>query len=288
MQAEPTTPGQIPYSPASAGLSAVPLFHAAWLFAAGIAATHWLWLRPSLVLVALALVTVLCGLAAFRAHRIAWLPLAVMWLLLGAWCAEMEPHPAPAPELAALSDGLLRTVEGTVVDTGPVRSEIEQSLNDNGSANAAATAPEQQPSQRIDLRVSSLEVVTDADDRQAPIAGGVRLTVRWPVQAASGLVAQPFRCGESVRAVVHLLPPEVYHDPGVWNREDFLADQGITSTATVSVDSVERVGPAPGGFLGCRIKGWQHSSSARLLALPAAMHGVSAPLRLTQIGRAHV
>src|ERR1035438_8303887 len=134
MQAEPTTPGQIPYSPASAGLSAVPLFHAAWLFAAGIAATHWLWLRPSLVLVALALVAVLCALAAVRATRVAWLPLAILWLLLGAWCAWMEPHPAPAPALAALSDGLLRTVEGTVVDAGPVRDEIEQSLNDTDSA----------------------------------------------------------------------------------------------------------------------------------------------------------
>ena len=94
---------------------------------------HWLWLRPSLVLVALALVAVLCVVAALRAQRIAWLPLAVLWLLLGAWCAEMEPHPAPAPALAALSDGLLRTVEGTVVDAGPVRGEIEQNLNDRPS-----------------------------------------------------------------------------------------------------------------------------------------------------------
>ena len=49
----------------------------------GIAATHWLWLRPSLVLIALALVAVLCGVAAFRAQRIAWLPLAVLWLPAG-------------------------------------------------------------------------------------------------------------------------------------------------------------------------------------------------------------
>ncbi len=83
MQAEPPTSAQTLDSPASAGLSAVPLFHAAWLFAAGIAATHWIWLRPSLVLIALALVAVLCGLAAFRAQRIAWLPLAVLVVLAG-------------------------------------------------------------------------------------------------------------------------------------------------------------------------------------------------------------
>ena len=103
---------------ALAALGAVPLFHAAWLFAAGIAVTQALYLRPSLVLIAVALVAMLCGLAAFRAQRVVWLPLAVLWLLLGAWCAEMEPHPAPSPSLAALSDGLLRTVEGTVVNAG--------------------------------------------------------------------------------------------------------------------------------------------------------------------------
>jgi competence protein ComEC len=292
MQAEPTTTGQTPGSPAFAGLTAVPLFHAAWLFAAGIAATHWLWLRPSLVLVALALVAVLCGLAAFRTQRIVWLPLAVLWLLLGAWCAWMEPHPAPAPVLASLSDGLLRTVEGAVVDAGPVRGEVEQSLNDHASAEPASaepastepasTEPTQQPAQRIDLRVSSLEVVTDSSDVQAPIAGGVRLTVRWPATAPAQPGPQPFHCGERVRAVVRLLPPEVYHDPGVWSREDFLIDQGITSSATVSIDRVERLGTSSGLSLACRVSGWQHASSARLLALPSAMRRLPAPLRLTQ------
>jgi len=295
MQAEQPTPAQPSNGRASAVLSTVPLFHAAWLFAVGIAAAHYLWLRPSLVLVALALLAVLCGLAAFRAQRIAWLPLAVLWCLLGAWCAWMEPQPAPTCALAALSDGLLRTVEGTVVDAGPVRGEIEQNINDNDSADPAASAPLQQPSQRVDLRVSSLEVVTDANDAQAPVTGGVRLTVRWPTPNAStdmsgsavfGLPSQPnlqpFQCGERVRAVVRLLPPEVYHDPGVWSRQDYLLDQGITSTATVDFKRLQRLGPFPGAFLACRISGLQHASSTRLLALPAAMRRLPTPLRLTQ------
>jgi competence protein ComEC len=253
------------------GTGAVPLFHAAWLFAAGIAVAQVLYLRPSLVLVALALVALLCGLAAFRAQRIVWLPLAVLWLLLGAWCAEMEPHPAPAPALAALSDGLLRTVEGTVVDAGPVRGEIEQNLDESSSVQSFA--------QRIDLRVSNLEVVTDTEDTQAPVEGGVRLTVHWPPNPSG---QQLFKCGERVRAVVRLLSPEVYHDPGVWSRRDFLLNQGITSTATVNIDRVERLGNSPGLFLACRVSGLQRATSARLLALPTAMHGLPASLRLSQ------
>jgi len=268
-----------------AGSGSIPLFHAAWLFALGIAVTEALWLRPSQVLVALALVAALCIVAALRAQRIVWLPLAALWLLLGAWCAEMEPHPAPAPAVAALSDGLLRTVEGTVVDAGPVRGETEQNLidhewNDNhNEAAEPAQLPAQQPSQRIDLRVSSMEVVTDTDDAQTPVEGGVRLTVHWP-QIIAG--QQPFHCGERVRAVVRLLPPEVYRDPGVWSREDFLVDQGITSTATVSSDRIERLGSSSGRFYACRISGLQHATSARLLALPAAMRRLPAPLRLSQ------
>jgi competence protein ComEC len=268
MQSESPTSAQVIGTPAALGT--VPLFHAAWLFAVGISVTHALYLRPSLILVALALVAVLCGVAAFCAQRIAWMPLAALWLLLGAWCAWMEPHPVPAPALAALSDGLLRTVEGTVVDAGPVRGEAEQNLDEPDST--------QRPSQRIDLRVTSLEVVTDTFDAQESVEGRVRLTVRWPVAPAS---QQPFHCGERLRAVARLLPPEVYHDPGVWSREDFLVEQGITSTATVAIERVERIGPSTGLFLACRVSGMQRASSARLLALPEAMRRLPAPLRLS-------
>ena len=254
----------------SAGLNAAPLFHAAWLFAAGIAITQAQWLVPAHVLVALLLAAALCIVAALGAQRIAWLPLAFLWLLLGTWCAEMEPHPAPAQPLASLSDGLLRTVEGTVLDAGPVRTQIEQNVDEASSA---------APTQRIDLRVSTLEVVTDADDTQASLEGRVRLTVRWPVAVST---PQPLQCGERIRAVVRLLPPETYHDPGVWSRQNSLLDQGITSSSAVSIDRIERLGTSPGRFLPCRVTGLQHASSARLLGLPAAMRHLPAPLRLTQ------
>jgi competence protein ComEC len=256
--------------PVSAALSAVPLFHAAWLFAGGIAVARAIWIVPSHVLGGIVLAAVLCAMAAVRAQRIAWLPVALFWLLLGAWCAEMEPQPAPAPALAALSDGLLRTVEGTVIDAGPWRSETEQSVDETGAD--ALT-------QRIDLRVASVEVVNEAEDGQRAADGAVRLTVRWPVGAPA---AQPFQCGERIRAVARLLPPETYHDPGVWSREDFLLDQGITSTASLRIDRVERLGAPPGRFLPCRITGLQHATSARLLALPAQMRHMPAALRLSE------
>ena len=254
----------------SSGLSQVPLFHAAWLFAAGIVIASGCWLRPSWVLMALVLVAALSAASAMRAQRVAWIALGAVWLLLGAWCAEMEPRPAPAPELISLSDGLLRTVEGTVVNAGPVRAETEQNVDE-----PVTTAP----SQRVDLRVESMEVVTDESDAQTPVAGGVRLTVRWP-DGAAGVTR--LRCGERIRLVARTLPPEIYRDPGVWSRTEYLLAQGITSTGTVTIDRVEMLGQEHGAFFWCRLAGWQQGTTARLMALPAAMRGFPAALRLSQ------
>jgi competence protein ComEC len=266
-------PDSLTRGQSAAGFSAVPLFHAACLFAAGIASTRLFWLRPGWVLIALAPIAALGCLAALRAQRVAWVPLAALWYLLGVWCALLQPQPAPAPALAALSDDLLRTVEGAVADTGPLRTEAEQDLDEPAGGSALSA-----PTQRIDLRVSSVEQVTDSFDAQAPISGGVRFTVRWPAAPSS---VQPFRCGERIRAVVRLLPPETYHDPGVWSRADYLLDQGITSAASVSIDHIERLGSSPGASLACRVTAWQHATTTRLMALPARMRNLPAPLRLS-------
>ncbi len=261
--------GQSAPRPVSAGVGA-PLFHAAWLFALGILIAHFLWLRPTYLLIALAPIAVLCGFAAMRTQRIAWLPLAVLWCLLGAWCAEIQPQPAQAPALAAVADGLARTVEGTVTDAGPMRSELEQNVDE-----AESTAP----TQRLDLRISSVEVVTDSEDSQTAMEGAVRFTVRWPEGEPA---SASFHCGDSIRADARLLVPEVYRDPGAWNRREYLLEQGITSTATVNADRVHVLSQANEHSLTCRISAWQHHASAKILALPGAMRKFPTALQLTQ------
>ena len=233
MEAEPNNFGPSKSSPASAGLTRVPLFHAAWLFACGIALAQAVWLRPGTLLIALASMLVLCCIAALRAQRIVWLPLAVLWCLLGAWCAEMEPDPGPAPAVAALSDGLMRTVEGTITRAGPVRDQLGPDIDEATSDSLT---------QGLDLRVSSIEFVNDTEDRQAPAEGGVRLTVRWPEHFRGQSDPRAFECGERVRADVRLLPPQIYHDPGAWSRTEYLLDQGITATASAKIDQVKSLG----------------------------------------------
>lgn len=259
----------------------LPLFQAAWLFALGIVLAKFVWLRPSLVLLGLLLIAVLCGVAALRAQRLAWFALAPLWILLGAWSAEMEPQPTPAPVLAALSDGLLRTVEGTILDAGPVRTEIEGDDNEEPSS----SAPPEKPTQRIDVRVSSIENVTDDQDLQIPADGAVRVTVRWPSKPD-----QPFGCGEHIRLLARLLPPQVFRDPGAWNRQDYLLGLGITSTATVDRERLEMLPTAPvsprdwrafSASAHCRLSEAQRTAANRLLALPALTRRLPHPLRIT-------
>jgi competence protein ComEC len=264
-------------APASLGLGDVPLFHAAWLYAAGIAIAQGVRFSSSFVLIACVLAAILCACAAFRAQRIAWMPLGLLWCLLGAWCAQMEPGPSADPALAAMSNGLLRTVEGTVAEAGAIQFGAEQDLDEPQAAPSA--------SQRLDLRLSTIERVADDADLEVPVSGNIRLTVRWPRDDHLGIAGQrgerAFQCGDRLRAVTRLLGPETYHDPGVWSREEFLVEQGITATATVGLDRVERVAKSPGTSLACRFSAWQHASTDHLLALPQAMRRLPAPFRLS-------
>lgn len=246
-----------------------PLFHAAWLFAAGIIIAHYIWLRPAWLLLSLAPIAVVAGVAALRAQRMIWLPMGLLWSVLGVWCAEMQPQPTPDPELASLSDGLMRTVEGTVVDAGPVRIE---------AATEAGNLSSDGPSQRTDLRLSSVEFVSDTEDLQKSASGVARFTIRWPADVTT---PAGFSCGERIRADARLTLPDVYRDPGAWNYRDYLLDQGITSTASVKADRVQPLGLAAAIPFQCRINAWQHAASARLLALPAAMHSFPAAVRLS-------
>lgn len=241
-----------------------PLLHAAWLFAAGILLSHWLWLPSSFVLIAVAAMALLALLAAFCALRIAWMPLSLLWCLLGFWCALVEPQPNPSPSLEPLADGLLRTVEGTVVDASPVRSETEETVREDAQAWMPPSL--EAPTQRLDIELTSAEVVNDYQDYQAPVSGRIRLTVRWPEGAP-----RAFRCGDRLRTDLRLLIQPDYRDPGAWSRTQYLLDKGITATSSAPANRIERLGALARPGAGCLLTTLQHDSATRLMTLPERM-----------------
>ncbi len=178
----------------------------------------------------------------------------------------------------------MRTVEGTVVDASPVRYEAQAIVNQRNPEAAASEVEDssqslEKPSQSLDLRVSTIETVTDSEDIQSPAAGSVRISVSWP--ASNSTMPAPFVCGDRIRAVVRLSMPEVYRDPNVWSRQDYLSDEGITATGHVKADRVERLPRSNELLIACRLKTLQHAIAQRILALPAAMQALPPALRLS-------
>ena len=279
---------------AMAPASLVPLFYAAIFFLAGIVFARFVYLRPGLLLVSLLPMAGTATLTIFKAPRLIWLPMACVWMMLGAWSAEMEQLPAPNPAVLRLSDGLLRTVEGTVTDAGPMRQidVVEEGDTKEGPEDSephAATAEGGKLAQRLDLQLTSAEVVTDSSDEMAAIPGSsaarVRLTVLWPHEADAASHMQMLVCGQQLRAAVRLLPPEVYRDPGVWNRAAYLESQQVSAlgsiTATKRDGDLPRLAVTgqPALSAACLLNRWRNAAASRLESLQALTRNLPRALR---------
>ncbi|WP_263355926.1 ComEC/Rec2 family competence protein [Acidicapsa ligni] len=287
----------LPYNPAIL----IPLFYAALLFIAGILIARFQYLRPGILLAGLAPLTLIAGCAIFKAPRLSWLPIALIWITLGTWSAESERQPAPSPTITALNNGLLRTVEGTVTAAGPLRNAAPEAedIPEAQTAPEAQNEPETQdvPAissphqlQQVDLELTSAETVTDQADILTAIpksqTAKLRLTIHWP--HANPDSSTPISCGDHLQAVVRMLSPDTYHDPGVWSQTDYLQSQSIAATS--SLDSSKQDGNQPrltilnhasATSIACQLNSLQQSASTRLASLPALTHALPRTLRVT-------
>jgi competence protein ComEC len=272
--------------PPSAPAALIPLFYAALLLMAGIVLARYQYLRPSYLLAGLLPLVMLAVCALWKTPRLTWLPIGAIWLVMGAWSAETEPAPAPDPAITQLSDGLLRTVEGTVTDAGPLRNR--DATGDDLEDKEPEVIPESPGAQiqRVDLRLNSAEVVTDASDAILPVTASgtakVRLSVIWP--APGGAI----RCGQRLRAVFRILPPDTFHDSGVWSRATYLETQQITASA--SVIATKRDGGQPRlsvldssgeASAACLLNRARNAASNRLQTVPALTRKLPRFLRAT-------
>ena len=279
---QPIRRARRPAQPSHAA-SLVPLFYAALLYLAGIVVAHYQYLRPGYLLAGLLPLGIVAFVAIGKSPRLLWLPIAAIWVTLGAWSAETEPRPAPDPTVTLLADGLMRTVEGTVIDAGPVRRpEVQNEDSEYGQETESGAQ-----SQRVDLQLSAAEVVTDVSDQMLPIktsdSARLRISVHWQSRAMS-----PLSCGQRLRAVVRMLPPDTYHDPGIWTRAVYLESQQITASA--SLLATKRDGDQPrlvllgqpnARSIPCLLNRARDAASNRLQSLPEITRPLPRFLRST-------
>lgn len=256
-----------------------PLLIAALLFAMGVFLAQSLYLRPGLLLIALLALAALAGISIVRATRVAWIALSVLWISLGFWSAQTTPQPAPSPAIRALNDGLLRTLEGTVIAAEPLHRDSAAAVDsdDNSAFSGPSTF-----SQSFDVQVSRAESITDTSDQLLPLptsaAQQIRLTAQWRNKTPTTL-----HCGDQVQVITQLYPSAVYHDPGVWSREQYLATQSISASGSVSAylpDRVQRMNIAGERSAACLLSQWREHVASRIEQLPSAMRFWPALLRV--------
>jgi competence protein ComEC len=269
-----------------------PLLAAVCWFALGeVLARNW---QPAGVLLAALVVLVGLSLVGLRwSLRVAVVPVAAVWMVVGFWCAEVKAAPSPQRELLGYADGLSREVRGRVVRVRELPAKVEAADQDKevgwwlGKEEAEAEAAVGAFS--VDLAVDEVEEVTPDVSRMVPVSGGVRVNVVPDKVAAgaggfvTGAGAFPeLRCGDVVEVPMRLRAPERYRDPAAWQYADYLLAQGVGAHATVRVGKLRRLSEGAAS-LQCRLYAAQAWASGRMLGFVGsrANRGLPRVMRLS-------
>jgi competence protein ComEC len=234
---------------------AAPSLFAAISFATGVLGSHLIWLLPGLLFFALLAAFATSLVAARKAPRMAWITTALVYALLGFFCAEVAPAVDPQQQLALLADNIPRTMDGEIVRLGPVRTVL--------ASTPFSDKTHEEHSQQIDLHLS----IPGAKEANA------RVTLYAPVEQAFPHLA----CNNDVRATLSLHQAERYLDPGVWDEGDYLHRQGIGVLGSVSPQRLAVIAPGQKHSLPCWLHSVQEAASSRLIDFATDPRNLSLP-----------
>jgi competence protein ComEC len=117
------------------------------------------------------------------------------------------------------------------------------------------------------------ETVTPQDGIAAPIHSGIRLSIYSShsgnansqtadvLQNTKATFTQTFRYGERIRFLGRLKPPRNFRNPGAFDYEGYLTDNGIAALASAKAENLELLP----GFSGNRIEGWRSRVREKVL-----------------------
>ncbi len=224
-----------------------PLFWAALIFSAGLWTGVRAWRPPSWW--AIALVAFVFAASFFLAKR-AWLAKGLAlgaWFLAGALLIQIRHSPDSDPRLSNFSDGRGVTLTGHIMREGYAHDAYPGATRES-----------------VDIET---EEISSADGSW-PIKTGVRLTIHDKLAAegnkagetAFSSPALTYGTRLSVRAKLH--PARNYRNPGAFDYEGYLRDNGISLLGSAEAKDIE---PLP-GFSGSRIERWRTRVRASIIA----------------------
>ncbi len=230
-----------------------PLLFAALTFAAGSAIARCVWISPGVAAIAALVLGCLTVFTLFTCRsRIALLPLAALWVMLGLFATEVRQEPDPQAHLTQLADAQPHRVQAEITRIGPVRRMV--------TTVPFSEQEREELSQSVDLNVRG---IGSFGSPLSPVTGGVRFSLYSPVNQAIPLL----HCGDVIEAEMTLRTPEHYRDPGVWDGRAWLLTQGIAALGSTRAEHVAVIQRAAHAPWPCRLRALQQSWSDRLISL---------------------
>jgi len=236
-----------------------PLFWAALVFSVGLWTGVRAWRPPSWWMIA---VVVFVFAASFFLSQRAWLAKTLSlgtWFLLGAFLIQIRGQRADDPRILALADGRAVAFTAYVIREGYARSAGPQSIREAIDVETEEVASQGESSSvRAGVRLTIYER-TDLVERRAPPPGP---DAAEGAPRTSGAPVSPFTYGARLRILAKLHPARNYRNPGAFDYESYLHDNGISVLGSAEVKDIERLP----GFSGSRIQLWRARVHASIVA----------------------
>jgi competence protein ComEC len=250
-----------------------PLFWAALVFSLGLWTGVRAWRPPSWWVIAV--VAFVLAASWFLAKR-AWLAKALAlgaWFLLGALLIQIRGQgPVELREeharILTLADGRAVTLTGHVIREGYTRAAGPRSIRESIDVETETIASQGESwPVRAGVRLAIYEKVKPVERRaSSPDVGGIdgaRGTGESPAPTlVPTLVLPALTYGTRVRILAKLHPARNYSNPGAFDYEGYLRDNGISVLGSAEAKDLERLP----GFSGRRIQLWRARVHASIIA----------------------
>ena len=251
-----------------------PLFWAALVFSLGLWTGVHAWRPP--VWWVVALLFFFFAASWFLAKR-AWLAKTLAlgtWFLLGAFLIQVRGQPAGDPVMAALADGrpLILTAhiirEGYAHASGPrsIRESIDvetEEITSEGKVWPVRSGVRLSIYQKIEVPEAGARERHASSVADDATTGAVSNSPGVSKADEAGALSSPrLTYGTRLRIVAKLHPPRNYRNPGAFDYEGYLRDNGISELGSAEASDIERLP----GFSGSRLQFWRTRVHASIIA----------------------
>jgi competence protein ComEC len=235
-----------------------PLFWAALVFSLGLWTGVRAWRPPSWWVIAV--VAFVLAASWFLAKR-AWLAKALSlgaWFLLGALLIQIRGQQPVDAHILTLADGRAVTLTGHVIREGYARAAGPRSIRESLDVETETISSQGEIwPVRAGVRLSIYE---KAEDRAIGPSGD-RVILDDPMTRSPDHPI-PLTYGTRLRILAKLHPARNYRNPGAFDYEGYLRDNGIRVLGSAKAEDIERLP----GFSGSRIQLWRTRVHASIIA----------------------